>query len=208
MSEVMTPPETTVPAVQVERRCQIEDVFDRSFIDLMTLAPRNPHIRALILKLIGRMPGPECETFEQVKHWVETSCQRKARPAGAGRTATDVGITITVGFAEMEYGSARYSVRRRGQDQFQLSADDLIDMVRDRLPEGIEGIVEAVAADIDDNAWSHCEPAMEDDGDYNYSDHDCSYTDDSETSYNREEIREAVLAFLRSRHPELLEELL
>jgi hypothetical protein len=198
MSEVLSQPEL---------KCRIEEVFDRSFIDLIALAPRNPHVRALILKLAGRMPGPECETFEQVKHWVETTCQRKARPAGGCRPATDVGLTITVGFAEMEYGSARYSVRRTGQDQYQLSADDLIDIVRDRLPEGINGIVEAVASDIDDNAWSLCEPAMEDDGDYNYSDHDCSDTDDSETSYNREEIREAVLAFLRSRHPDLLAEL-
>jgi hypothetical protein len=63
MSGTMTLPNPVIPA---ERKCRIEEVFDQGFIELLRLVPRNPYIRALILKLTKKMPGPECETFEQV----------------------------------------------------------------------------------------------------------------------------------------------
>ena len=116
MSEVMTLP---APALTIERMCRIEEVFDQNFIELLALVPRNPYVRALILKLTGKMAEPECETFEQIKEWVETTCRKKARPTPnrAGRRAPDDGIAISVEFSETEYGRANYSVRRSGSDE-------------------------------------------------------------------------------------------
>ena len=85
------------PVIPVERRCMIEEVFDQSFIELLRLVPRNPYIRALILKLTKKMPGPECETFEQVKEWVETNCEKRTRPTSSRSTrVVDDGISINV----------------------------------------------------------------------------------------------------------------
>lgn len=103
----------------VSRKCVFEEVFDANFIELIALAPRNPHIRALILKLTGKLPPLECETFAQLKEWVELNCEKRASPLSAqtGTHSREGGIVVNVHFSETEYGRANYSVRRRGRDE-------------------------------------------------------------------------------------------
>jgi hypothetical protein len=208
MSEVLTAP---APVVPVERKCTFEEMFDASFIELIRLVPRNPHVRALMLRLAGKMPGPECETFEQVREWLETNCEKRARPLPnrTGRRIADVGISIEVDFSETEYGRVSYSVPRSGTEEFRIGAEDLIEMIQTAIDngDGLDGIVEAVAAKIDDDAWNQCDPGMDSYGDYDYNDHEATDSGDSDTSYSREDIRSAVLAFVRERHPELAAEL-
>ena len=208
MSEVMTAPDPVVPAT---RKCVFEEVFDANFIDLIALAPRNPHVRALILKLTGKLPPPECATFAQLKEWVELNCENRPRPlpSAAGRHSREGGIVINVDFSETEYGRADYSVRRRGREEFRIGAEDLMAMVRTAIDDGdgLDEVVEAVSAKIEEDAWGECDPSMDDSGDYDYSEHDVSDTGDSATECNKTEIRTAVLAFVRERHPELAAEL-
>jgi len=208
MSEVMTLP---APAVPVERKCKIEEVFDQNFIELLRLVPRNPYVRALILKLTGKMPGQECEMFEQVREWVETNCKKRARSALKQTTSgvPDDGIAISVEFSETEYGRARYSVRRSGSEAFHISAEDLIEMVQTAIDDGedIDRVVEVVAEKIDEDAWDQCDPNMDDYGDYDYDDHEATDSGDTETDYSKSEIRNRVRDFVRERHPELAAEL-
>jgi hypothetical protein len=207
MSEVTTLPNPVIP---VERKCRIEEVFDQNFSELLRLVPRNPYVRALILKLTGKMPGPECVTFEQIKEWVETTCEKKARksPNRASRSADD-GIAINVEFSETEYGRAHYSVQRSGSEAFHISAEDLTEMVQTAIDdgEGIDEIVDLIAEKIDEDAWNQCEPNLDDYGEYDYDDHEGNDYGDSETSYSKNEIRNRVLVFVRERHPELAAEL-
>ncbi|MEQ2010127.1 MAG: hypothetical protein ABMA26_25370 [Limisphaerales bacterium] len=208
MSEVMTAPE---PVAAVTRKCVFEEVFDANFIELIALAPRNPHVRALILKLTGKLPPPECATFAQLKDWVELNCEKRARPfaSGAGQHSQEGGIVVNVDFSETEYGRANYSVRRHGSESFRIGAEDLMTMVRTAIDDGdgLDEVVEAVAGKIDDDAWSQCDPSMDDSGDHDYSEHEESETGDSTTECSRNDIRAAVLAFVRERHPELAAEL-
>lgn len=208
MSEVMTAPEPVVP---VTRKCVFEEVFDANFIELIGLAPCNPHVRALILKLTGKLPLPECATFAQLKDWVETNCEKRARPSasGAGQHNRAGGIVLNVDFSETEYGRADYSVRRRGSESFRIGAEDLMAMVQTAIDDGdgLDKVVEAVAGKIEEDAWGECDPNLDDSGDYDYSEHDVSDTGDSATEFNKAEIRRAVLAFVRERHPELAAEL-
>lgn len=213
MSEVMTVPEPVVP---VTRKCVFEEVFDANFIELIALAPCNPHVRALILKLTGKLPPTECATFAQLKDWVETNCEKRARPLSTQTTnrSREGGIVINVDFSETEYGRADYSVRRRGREEFRIGAEDIMAMVRTAIDDGdgLDEVVEAVATKIEEDAWGECDPSMDDSGDYDsgdydYSEHDVSDTGDSATECNKSEIRAAVLAFVRERHPELAAEL-
>jgi hypothetical protein len=199
----------TEPVVTVERRCRIDEVFAGPFIDLIALAPRNPVVRGLILAQTRRMPGPDCETFEQVKDWVETTCERKARRPDQPVVQAEEGISITVEFSETEYGRANYSVQRSGNDEFEINADELLDMVREAIDEeaGVDGVIEKIGNLIDSDAWSRCDPGMEDYGDYDYDQHESSDTDNSATEFSKTILRDRLLAFLRNRHPELLEEL-
>jgi len=208
MSEVMTLPNPVIPA---ERKCKFEEVFDANFVELIRLVPQNPFVRALILKLTGKMPRPECETFEQIKDWVELNCDKRTRPLSsrANRRTAEGGISISVEFSEKEFGRADYSVPRWGTEEFHVSADDLIEMVQEAIDSGgdIDEVVELVAGKIDDDAWSQCEPDMDNYGDYDYSDHDSTDSSDSATEYSRDAIRNAVRTFLREQHPELAAEL-
>ena len=199
------------PVIPFERKCRIEEVFDQSFIELLALVPRNPYVRALILKLTKKMPGQECETFEQLKEWVEMTCEKRARTASnrATRRAADDSISISGEFSETEYGRANYSVPRSGSAEFCINTEDLIEMVQDAIAdgEGLDEIVDRIAEKIDEDAWNQCEPDMDDYGDYDYDEHEGNDFGDSETSYSKNDIRNRVLAFVRERHPELAAEL-
>jgi hypothetical protein len=193
------------PAIQSDCQCSIEHVFDSSFIELIQLAPKNPSVRSLILKLTGKMPPSECETFEQVKEWVEARCERRKHSARTGGP----GISMRVEFSETEHGRADYSVRRHGTDQFEIGADDLIEIIEGAIDagEGIEEIVNAISQRVDDDAWNQCEPSLDEYGDYDYTDHESRDFTDSEVEISRSQTRDAILAFVRARHPELAAEL-
>lgn len=208
MSEVITTP---APQVAVERKSRIEEVFDQNFIELLRLVSRNPLVRALILKLTGKMPGQEHETFEQIKEWVEINCEKRARPSPKGRNRSVVheGISINVEFSDIEYGRASYSVHRAGSGEFHVSAEDMVEIIQEAIEagEGLEEVIEVVAGKIENDGWDQCDPSMDDYGEYDYDDHEGDEHNDSETDFNRNEIRNVVLAFVRERHPELAAEL-
>jgi hypothetical protein len=206
MNETNTLPNPVLP----ERRCNLAEVFEAGFIELMQLVPCNPLIRALILKLTGKLPPAECNTFEQLKDWIEWNCERRAKPPSMrGRSHADAGISVGVDFSETEYGRANYSVRRYGREEFHINGDDLMEIIQDAIDEGggMTEVIDSIAGKIDDDAWNQCEPNMDDYGDYNYDEHDSTDSSDGETSYRRNDIRAAVLAFVQVRHPELAAEL-
>jgi len=192
-------------AVPQESTCTIEQVFDANFIDLIRLVPKNPSVRALILKLTGKMPATGCQTFEEIKDWIEKTCEKRT----LSRQTVGGGISIRVEFAETEYGRAQYSVRRHGASNFELGANELMDVVQRAVNdgEGIDYIVETLAQKIDEDAWGQCEPDMDDYGDYEYSDNESRDVRDGDVEFSWSEIKERVLAFLRTHRPELAAEL-
>jgi hypothetical protein len=207
MNETLTlPPES----VTVQRTCSLEDVFNASFIELLKLVPANPYVRALVLKFSGRMPPADCETFEELKDWVEFNCVKRIKPKNyPARNSEEGGIVINVDFSESEYGRANYSVERSGSDSFRINADDLMEIIQTAIAdgEGIGDIVETIAQKIDDDAWNECQPNLDNYGDYDYDEHNSNDSGNSSTDYSKEEIRNAVLRFVRERHPELAAEL-
>ena len=130
----------------VERKCGIEEVFDASFIELLKLVPANPYVRALVLKFSGKLPPAECESFEQLKDWVEFNCVKRIRKTAASQPPQDDGIGIVVDFSEQEYGRAHYQVT--------------CSIIQDAIADGvaISEVVDAVATLIDDDAWDRCSP--------------------------------------------------
>lgn len=193
------------PTESILRKCTIEQVFDSNFIELIRLSPKNPFVRGLVLKLTGKMPPLECETFELVKEWVETTCERRRHTFRSG----GAGISIRVEFAETESGHANYSVRRYGTEQFEIGADDLFQIIQTAIEAGggIDEAIDIITGKIDNDAWNQCDPELDDNGEYDYTDHESRDHGDSEVEFSRNQIRDSVLAFLRARHPELAAEL-
>jgi hypothetical protein len=207
MSEV-----TTMPVGEtVERKSKIEEVFDQNFIELLRLVPRNPLVRALILKQTGKMPESECGTYEQIREWVEVNCEKRARPSPKGRNrgTANQGITIDVEFTDVEYGQASYSMHRSGSGEFHVSAEELVEIIQEAIESGggMEEIMDVVAQKIEDDAWEYCDPDMDDSGEFDYDNHESNDHDNNEVDFTRGDIRNAVLAFVRDRHPELAGEL-
>lgn len=206
MSEVMT---ESAPAVV--RSCRLEELFEAGFIELLKLVPRNPQVRALILKLTGQLPPAALETFEALRDWMETHCEKRLRPTThrQSRAQGAGGIAINVEFSETEYGRADYSVPRWGAAEFRVEAEDLLDIAQEVIEAGgsLDEVVDSIAGKIDDDAWTQCEPDMDGYGDYNYSDHESSDSADAETTYSRNDIQAAVRAFLQEHHPGLAAEL-
>lgn len=206
--------DTTVlpnPVLPAERKCILTDVFDLGFIELMRLVPRNPLVRAMVLRMTGKMPPSHRTTFEELKEWIEWNCEKQviATLTKQTRRSPVGGIRIPVEFSDVEYGRADYSVRRSGTDEFFVNAEELMQLVQDAIEDGdgIESVVSSIATLIEDDAWNQCDPNLDDYGDYDYSEHDLNATEDSKTEFSRGEIRTAVLAFVRERHPELAAEL-
>jgi hypothetical protein len=192
-----------------ERKCTIDQVFDASFIELLQLVPTNPFVRAWVLKFTGKLPPEDCLTFEQFKDWVEFNCVKRSRPTPQNRSQTDDGIGILVHFSEREYGRANYSVDRSGEATFQIGHDELLEMVQEAIDAGggLGEVVDQIASRIDDDAWNECDPDMDSYGDYDYDEHESHDSDNGETTYSREQIRNRVLNFLQIEHPELAQQL-
>lgn len=137
----------------------------------------------------------------------------KPRPAGTARPARSAqgedGIRVSVSFSDREHGHADYSGPRHARDEFHLGAEARMEFAHNALRngDGLDEIVAAAAEKIDKDAWGLCDPILEDDGDYDYSNHDVSDAEGSETAFDRGDLRRAILAFLRERHPELAAEL-
>ena len=205
MNAVMTEP--GVPAVT--NRCKIDEVFASPFIELIGLAPRNPVVRGLILSQTGRLPGPDRVTFEQIKEWVETTCDKKLRPPNAPRSQAGDGFTVKVEFSETEHGRAHYSVPRYGSEELAFDEDELLTMIQDVIDDGrqLDEVVDKIAEEINDNAWNRCDPDLDNYGDYDYDDHDAGDSDNSAVEFSRAQVRDRLLGFLRARHPDLLEAL-
>jgi len=204
MTAIMTGPE--VPAAI---KCKIDEVFASPFIELIGLAPRNPVVRGLILAQTGRMPGPERGTFAEIKEWVETTCDKKLRPPDATHSLAGDGFAIKVEFSDREYGRARYSVGRSATEDFTLDADELLEMVQTAIDDGlgIETVIDKIAELIDEVAWDRCDPSLDTCGEYDYDDHDSTDSDNSAVEFSRTQVRDRLLVFLRTRHPQLLEAL-
>jgi hypothetical protein len=190
----------------LERHCRLEDVFEGSFIELLQVAPANPVVRALVLKLTGKLPAEECLTFEQIKDWVEHNCFRRRRAAYQTEESAP-GIAIAVDFSEKEHGRASYSVTRSSRERFEIGAAELLDLLREAIQSGggLDEVVEMISTRINDDGWSECDPSLDEYGDYDYEDHESSDSNNCETDFATVEIREAVLAFMRQRHPEMME---
>ena len=204
MSAVMTEPPPPIEG----RKCRIEEVLAGSFIELIEMAPANPCVRALILAKTGKMPAAECITYEQIKEWVETTCEKKKVPPSRSRNGED-GISIEVDFSETEYGKADYSITRSGSEQFKLDADDLLEIVESAIEDGdgIEKIVALISDKIREDGWEQCEPSMNNYGDYDYDEYESNDSDSGQIEFATSQIRERVMTFLRNNHPALADQL-
>jgi hypothetical protein len=209
MSAVANAPEPVVETAAGQKKCRMDEVLGAGFIELLGLAPANPLVRGLLLARTGRMPDPDCRTFEQLREWIEMHCDRKSCPARRPGSGDGDGIAVRVAFSDTEYGRANYSVGRGANEELRLTEDELVQLAESTINDGagLEQLVDSLAQIIDEEAWDRCDPVLEDDGDYNYDSHESDDTGNNRIEFSRGQLLEELVRFLRDRHPQLLEAL-
>jgi hypothetical protein len=200
---------TVMAAIAPETRCRIDEVFTKSFIELISMAPRNPVVRSLILALTRKMPPPDRQSFDEIKQWVETSCVKKGRRPAEPAVGSTEGISIPVQFSDREYGRANYTVNRYSDEEYRLTEEELLEIAEEVLEAGssLDALVDRVFAQVKETAWDRCDPCLGDDGEYEYDEHDSTDTGHPAVSVGKAQLRELVMRFLQNQHPEIMEQL-
>ena len=185
-------------------------MFTKSFIELISMAPRNPVVRSLILALTRKMPPPDRQSFDEIKQWVETSCEKKGRRPADPAIASNEGISIPVQFSDREYGRANYTVNRYSDEEYRLTEEELLEVVEEVRDGGgsFDALVDRVVGRVKETAWDRCDPCMDDDGEYDYDEHDSTDTGHPSVTVGKPQLRELLTRFLQNQHPEIMEELI
>lgn len=111
--------QTELPKLPKQR---FELMLSATLQNLIRLEPRNPAVRALILRQTGYNVPPELETFDAVKNWLE--CQEPLVKA-------PVEILVPVDASEFVTGTCSYSQWENGHGRVKLTSDDVVALAAD-----------------------------------------------------------------------------
>lgn len=196
----------------VKLGCSLADWFDAGFIAMMYEVPKNPVMRAHMMKVLKVGVPNEITTFDALKNWVETSFPKKRAPAPEPGYKSPIGARIApaepmfraiVNQSGTENGTARYTipVSRDIEDSIPISK------IREWIQEGnsFDSIVrlsrDYVADHYDESTGCNYQ-------NYEYQDHEPSddgveYDQDDLSQQSESELR----AFIRDNDPGLYEEM-
>ena len=198
------PAEAQAPPAAPARLCAIADVLTPQTLRMIGACPTNEVARTLVLAAIRKPIPDEAKTFKQIKDWIETNVSPVAKVESVK------GIEVTVRTWERVSGHCTYTEERSGEGTHTLTPEDINDCIQQVLNEecGVETLMRRLGTIAEEKASE--DPAETDDDPntieyYNYEDTDTLDTD--HTVVHSTAFKDAVLAFLRSNHPEDLDEL-
>jgi len=164
---------------------------------MITLAPTNKQVRALVMARMCQAIPSELTTVEAIKEWINQNPPPKIAPP----EATAVSVVIQVG--DTEYGTCRYAVSRHGDSTYELDSSDMEELIAEHEGQDVMNIVGAVIDYLQGKAEDD-PPDLESSNEYDYSDYDADDHSDYRVRMPRDSVREQVVHYLRSYHPELL----
>jgi hypothetical protein len=212
------------------RKCLIEQVLPKTVIKLLELAPANEIARAHALSRLTVPIPNECQTFEQIKEWIEKEVEPSrarlvyeqyieppqtpvnpaqlmqidvAPPPAVNRHDDGRGFNIDVERSETEHGTCNYSVRCHGETTAHVTTDMIRNAVSRAIDEGmsIRRAVNELEGIIIDEIEVETFP---DEDDYDYHNHNATDATDNTTEINHDALRDRLLNYLRNHDPEAL----
>lgn len=187
-----TPP---VPVV----RSLIADHLTVNIINMLTSAPTNPNVRALVLARLKKPIPPEHVTFDAIQQWIETSFDKPARPV-----EVDVVIPFTV--SDRVTGTCRFSANRGGRGRFPISMSRILELAEEC--DEMESLMDAIYSEMEE-----CEFLTEDvDMEIDYSNietsrHEVNDNDGNSWDWDRSIVLSKIKEEIRAHSPETLERL-
>jgi hypothetical protein len=199
------------PAVPVEKpKPTIDMFFPLQFIELIRSHPKNPLLRGHIMKRLLKMPPAECDTFDKLVEWITTNCtppknttlQQMGQTARVRqRPAEEPSVNIDFDVSRTEIGRCDYTVNVSGSGCLGVRLSKLTELIDDYEIESIDELIDRLECVVREDDETN--GVLGDYGDCEYSDHDCTDTDNHEVSIiNRRSLGTAVLEMLSQHAPE------
>ncbi len=154
------------------RKCSIVKLLGQQVVEMLKVAPSNPALLARVLAATGQMPPP-CNTYEELKSWVETNCGPKLKP----RVHED--CSLRVRFHNQEIGHCNYTVEKRVTRDYSVHHDVITQLAEEH--KDWPSFLKAVEEHIKENAEDDLEPELEGQG-YDYDDHVQENSTETETT--------------------------
>ncbi len=134
------------------RKCSIVKLLGQQVVEMLKVAPSNPALLARVLAATGQMPPP-CQTYEELRSWVETNCGPKLAP----RQPED--CFLRVRFHNTETGHCNYSVENRVTRDYSIPHDVITQLAQEH--KDWLSFLKAVEEHIKENAEDDLEPELE-----------------------------------------------
>ena len=156
-----------------EKTCELKDVLMPNIIELLKTFPTNPTVRTMIGAKLG-FPVPDDKVkYEDIVEWIEHHPKLKCEPV----PEVPKYVYITIHNNGTEEGTAIYSVRTRGNQEFALDEKKLMELVASA--EGWSDFSALLNTYISENESIH----MEHYGEPSYDVHEPSDSEDDGWDY-------------------------
>ncbi len=186
------------------KKCTLSQALSGTVIELLRAAPLNPLARAHALNELKQAIPDNCWTFEQITEWVEknitpTRKQPVSPPVRARNRVVAFSIEVTRRHTEL--GRCSYSVGVSGTDEIGIT-EAQIRVALDGAG-SVDEILESLNNDIEEAAG---EMELDDYEDYEYDGYDMAATDNHETDYRQDRLRQLLISWLAENEPDRFEE--
>lgn len=175
-------------------KCNLEHVFTRSVIELMKAAPKNETVHALILSITG-LAVPPCETFEQLKDYIESNFTYTGMRVKPEPTA----FVVEIDCEGVIRGTCNYERPAAMRGQFRISSTLMDDFVGRAVGSetGMSELCDDIAGHISRNMGNQITPDV-DTTTARYHD----YTVENQSNYFNGDIHDALHDFIKQFYPE------
>lgn len=169
---------------------------------LIKSAPKNETFRAKIMAHIGEMPPKDCETYQQIKDWIEFNFPKAPKPK-----ANDPLATLRVRFAHTESGHCAYSRSETHVAQVKITPQ-MIDEILDNLDNecDFDDVAAEMSSKIQEVARENSQSTGEEDSVIT-SNEVPDDSSDEDVDYDFGSVKSALRAYIRANYPERADEL-
>lgn len=185
---------------------KLEHVLDATALAILDAFPGHDLIKGTLLAKLGELPPAEAlASKDELQRWLLENYEKPvdiapAAPTPARRAPMPTPVlTVDIEASETEYGTASYSVRRSGSTSKSWTSGELQDLLQEAIEDDMDfdGLMER----LEERSLESAQDGgmdMDDYGNYEYSDHDSTSSDDYEDSItNGRSVRQALETWVR-----------
>lgn len=182
---------------ELKNTCTIEDAIPNELYWMLSKAPMNDHLRAHVLAAVGKPVPKSCQTIEDIERWIESTYIPLLGTPSKRRTTRAPGVSIDVIYSYTECGTATYERIRSGSSEYEVSGDELREMVQ--TCDTFESFKRSVSSHLRDACSD--DPPDTDSDDCEYGNEESTDQDNTSCDIQRGELEDALREWLDEHMP-------